>query len=154
MWDWQHDMFNEVIAPGAFTESLTDRDQKALWNHDWSKPLGSVRANTLTFEDNETELTATMDLPSNTWGDDAYESVKRGDVDGTSFGFTVLDEKWEQDGDKYVRTILRAKLYEVSPCTLPAYDANTSDVRCKSHFEKKDTNDLEKMKLKLKLKLN
>ncbi len=78
-----------------------------------------------------------MDLPGNTWGEDAFESVNRGDVDGSSFGFLTKEEKWsvvDYEGKKIdKRTITRAELFEVSPCTFPAYDS--SEINCRS-FEK------------------
>ncbi len=37
-----------------------------------------------------------IDLPNNTWGNDVRESVKRGDVDGSSFGFICLEDKWSK----------------------------------------------------------
>jgi hypothetical protein len=87
-----------------------------------------------------------VDLPGNTWGNDAYESVKRGDVDGSSFGFITKDEKWsviDYEGRKIdKRTITRAELIEVSPCTFPAYDS--SEINCRSFEEIKEKRENEK----------
>ncbi|MCB5640427.1 HK97 family phage prohead protease, partial [Erysipelatoclostridium ramosum] len=68
---------------------------KALWNHDTSRPLGSTKTDTLRFNMGDTTgLNYDIDLPNNTWGNDVRESVKRGDVDGSSFGFICLEDKW------------------------------------------------------------
>ncbi|HIX41940.1 MAG TPA: HK97 family phage prohead protease, partial [Candidatus Kurthia intestinigallinarum] len=39
--------FKEQFKRGAFTESLTNDDQKALWSHDTSKVLGRTKNGTL-----------------------------------------------------------------------------------------------------------
>lgn len=151
--------FLETFAQGAFDESIAERNQKCLWNHNVSMPLGSVKSGTLRFNDDAAGLNYDNDLPNNSWGDDALESVKRGDVDGSSFGFKVLDSKWdriEYEGKEVDRrTIIKAKLVEVSPCTFPAYDS--SEINCRSHEliieERKSVADDRIKKLKLELEL-
>ena len=84
-------------------------------------------------------------MPNTTVANDLYESVKRGDVDGTSFGFKVLDDKWskvEKDGEEIMkRTLLEVELYEISPTPFPAYE--DTEVDCRS---------LEKIKTSVKKK--
>ena len=131
------DQFLEEIAVGAFDDALKEKKQKALWNHDSSKPLGSCKAGTLRFNSDSTGLNYDIDIPNNSWGNDVYESVQRGDVDGSSFGFICLDNIWskvQRDGKEILkRTIMKADLFEVSPCTFPAYES--SEISCRS-FEK------------------
>lgn len=128
------DKFLEEISAGAFDKSLQNRTQKALWNHDSSKPLGSVTAGTLRFNQDITGLNYDIDLPNTTYGNDAYESVQRGDVDGSSFGFTCINDIWstvQYEGEEiYKRSIVEADLFEVSPCTFPAYES--SEMSCRS----------------------
>lgn len=127
------DEFLEEISAGAFDKSLQKRNQKALWNHDSSRPLGSVSSGTLRFNSDSSGLNYDVDLPNNSYGTDAYESVKRGDVDGSSFGFKCLENVWskvEYEGREiYKRSITEAELLEVSPCTFPAYDSSEISVR-------------------------
>ena len=138
--DWWGDEFLEEFAQGAFDESIQSRVVKALWNHQTSCPLGSTRSQTLRFNKDPEGLNYDVDLPGNTWGNDAYESVQRGDVDGSSFGFITKEEKWsviDYEGRKIdKRTITRAELIEVSPCTFPAYDS--SEINCRSFEEIKE----------------
>lgn len=128
------DEFLEEISPGAFDKALQSRNQKALWNHDTSKPLGSVSAGTLRFNSDTSGLNYDIDLPNNTWGNDAYESVQRGDVDGSSFGFRCINDVWSkiqyEGREVYKRSIVEAELFEVSPCTFPAYES--SEISCRS----------------------
>lgn len=141
--DYWGDEFVEEFAEGAFDESLQERNQKALWNHKSEYPLGSVQSGTLRFNSDDTGLNYDIDLPNNSWGDDALESIKRGDVDGSSFGFKVTNDKWSEteiDGKTILkRTVLEAELYEVSPVTFPAY--NSSDVKLRSLKDYKENKD-------------
>ena len=146
------DEFLEEISLGAFDKSLQNRNQKALWNHDTSKPLGSVSAGTLRFNSDTTGLNYDIDLPNNTYGNDAYESVQRGDVDGSSFGFICNDDIWSkvqyEGREIYKRSIVEADLFEVSPCTFPAYDS--SEMNCRSlEMFKEDLNKKENLRRKL-----
>ncbi|WP_297520494.1 HK97 family phage prohead protease [uncultured Clostridium sp.] len=152
------DKFLEEVSAGAFDESLKENKQKALWNHESGKPLGSVKSNTLRFNSNSDGLNYDIDVPNNSWGNDVFESVQRGDVDGSSFGFTCLENKWSKvmhEGEEiYKRSIIKADLFEVSPCTFPAYDS--SEISCRS-FEtlkeemKKPNTDLEVERLRNKI---
>ncbi|WIF95129.1 HK97 family phage prohead protease [Caminicella sporogenes] len=162
--DWWGDEFIEVVAEGAFNESLERNIIKALWNHDTNLVLGSTKNNTLRLTSDNIGLKFELDLPENTWGNDAWESIQRGDVDGVSFGFRVLDDKWsetEKEGKKILkRTLLKIDLYEISPTPFPAY--LDSEVSCRSlekYREKRKkeeekrslVKDLEKFDLQLEL---
>lgn len=117
--------FTEVIAPGAFSRSLKSRnDIKLLWNHDTSAVLGSTRSGTLKLEEDARGLKVTASLPNTTHGRDARELVKRGDVTGFSFGFTIPGrggDEWNAEGTE--RTLKSVRLHEVSLTPFPAYTA-------------------------------
>jgi HK97 family phage prohead protease len=125
--------FTEVIAPGAFSRSLKSRnDVKLLWNHDTSAVLGSTRAGTLTLVEDEKGLRVDAKLPNTTHGRDARELIKRGDVTGFSFGFSIPGkggDAWNSEGTE--RTLRSVRLHEVSLTPFPAYTATngTASVR-------------------------
>lgn len=124
--------FKEQFKRGAFTDSLTNHDQLALWSHDTSKVLGRTKNGTLRLFEDEIGLRFELDLPNTTLGNDAYETIKRGDVDGVSFGFNMLKQEWdENDVENITRTILKAKLLEISPVAFPAYP--DSQVQARSY---------------------
>ncbi|OFV69404.1 HK97 family phage prohead protease [Acetobacterium wieringae] len=160
--DWWGDEFLEEFARGAFDESIQQRTVKALWNHDTSSPLGSTKSGTLRFNDDAEGLNYDVDLPGNTWGTDAYESVMRGDVDGSSFGFFTKEEKWsvvDYEGKKIdKRTITRAELIEVSPCTFPAYESSEIKVRSfealKEEKNKPDQKNIEMERFRTEILMN
>src|SRR5699024_12104034 len=114
--------YREKIKKGAFADSLNKDDQRFLWSHDPSKVLGRTKNKTLKLEEDDTGLRFELDLPKTTLGNDTYESIKRGDVDGVSFGFNVEDDEVaEPDDDLPLRTIKKARLLEVSAVAFPAY---------------------------------
>ena len=122
--------FREVFKRGAFTETLQNDDVRALWSHDTSKVLGRTKNGTLRLQEDDIGLRFELDLPNNTQGNDAYESIKRGDVDGVSFGFRASEEQWDESDPKNVlRSIHKAGLLEISPVGFPAYPDSQVDAR-------------------------
>lgn len=122
--------FIEKIERGAFRTSLRSRnDVKLLWNHDTGSVLGSTRAKTLQLVEDERGLKVTASLPNTSLGRDAAELLKRGDVDSMSFGFTVVKDAWNSEGNE--RTLKSVRLHEVSIVAFPAYSgtAGTTSVR-------------------------
>lgn len=128
--------FREQFKRGAFTESLTNEDQLALWSHDTSKVLGRTKNGTLRLFEDEIGLRFELDLLDTTLGDDAYKTIKRGDVDGVSFGFSMLKQEWDEaDPDNVIRTITKAKLLEISPVAFPAYPDSEVSARSSDPYE-------------------
>jgi HK97 family phage prohead protease len=125
--------FTEVIAPGAFGRSLKSRnDVKLLWNHDTSAVLGSTRAGTLTLTEDDKGLKVEASLPNTSYGNDARELIRRKDVTGFSFGFSMPGkggDEWNAEGTE--RTLRSVRLHEVSLTPFPAYTATngTASVR-------------------------
>jgi len=120
----------EKIAPGAFTEAIGKSDVRALWNHDPNYVLGRTKNGTLQIREDEQGLFYEVTPPDAQWARDLVESIKRGDVDQSSFAFTVDVEQWDESGNPVVRTIVKVReLFDVSPVTYPAYPTATSGVR-------------------------
>ncbi|MFE4355111.1 HK97 family phage prohead protease [Kitasatospora sp. NPDC056800] len=120
--------FVETIAPGAFTRAIEEaHDVRALINHDASLIIGRTVAGTLRLSQDDTGLRYEVDLPDTTAGRDLAESLRRGDISQSSFGFRVLDADWSLDTDgRDLRTIRDLALFDVSPVTYPAYlDTNS-----------------------------
>jgi len=139
MRDFWGDSFVEELGAGCFDDSLKNRGVVGLWSHDTAQVLGNTKANTLRVNSDQAGLNFELDLPDTQAGSDAWESIKRGDVDGVSFGMRVVKDKWsrvERDSQKlYKRSILDAELYEISPVAFPAYPNN--EVNCRSLEEYK-----------------
>ncbi|MEG7934979.1 HK97 family phage prohead protease [Bacillus mobilis] len=141
--------FREQFKNGAFTESLQNDDQRFLWSHDTSKVLGRTKNNTLRLSEDAVGLRFELDLPNTTLGNDTYESIKRGDVDGVSFGFSMITQDIEEpDDDLMLRTVTKAKLLEVSAVAFPAYPDSEVSARgydpYKNHMEEREQLELRK----------
>lgn len=123
--------FREKIQHGAFKKTLQEADIRALWNHNTSYVLGRNKNDTLTLAEDANGLAIEIVLPDTTFANDAYESIKRGDVDQMSFGFRVIKEEWQEgeDGGDALRIVKEIELFEVSPVTFPAYPQTDIHVR-------------------------
>ena len=122
----------ERIMPGAFSGSM-DRgdDVRGLFNHDPSAILGRTSSGTMRLEQGAAGLRYSIDMPDTQVGRDVLESVKRGDLSGSSFSFLVANEEWKKDGDIEVREITGVELFDTGPVTFPAYVATNVQARSK-----------------------
>lgn len=119
--------FREKIKPGAFAGSVGG-DVRAFWSHNPDMVLGRTKAGTLELAEDEVGLRFKLKLPNTSVGNDAYESVSRGDVTGMSFGFDTIRDEWAK-GEPPIRTLIEARLYELSPVAMPAYPQTDVAVR-------------------------
>lgn len=127
---------SESIAQGAFDNTLSD-DIRALINHDTTLVLGRTKAGTLQLRADSHGLWGHIDInPNDTDAMNLYNRVQRGDVDQCSFGFDIINEEtdFREDGSVHW-TIKEVKLYEVSPCTFPAYEETNIAARTKERTE-------------------
>lgn len=145
---------SESIAVGAFDNTLSG-DIRALINHDTTLVLGRTKANTLQLRTDSHGLWGHIDInPNDSDAMNLYNRVQRGDVDQCSFGFDILNEEtdFREDGSVHW-TIKEVRLYEVSPCTFPAYEETHIAARAKERDElvkRKNEAWREKMLKKLK----
>lgn len=131
--------FMETVKPGAFAKSIKEDDIRGLFNHDPNIILGRNTAGTLELSEDDKGLAYTITPPETQWARDLLESIDRGDVSGSSFGFEVKKQRWtehDDDGDEVKldeRDLLELKLWDVSPVTFPAYP--DTDVAKRQHEE-------------------
>lgn len=122
--------FREKIRAGAFQETLRNHNQMVLWNHDTNIVLGNRSAGTAELMEDDKGLFFRNWLPDTQAGRDAYESIKRGDVAGVSFGFTPITDEWDESNPQdIIRTLVKVRLYEVSPTPFPAYPQTSVNSR-------------------------
>lgn len=131
--------FREVIAPGAFTDTLKTSDVRAFFDHDSGRVLGRTSAGTLSLKQDKTGLAAEIALPDTGDGRDVATLIERGDVDGMSFGFSVRSEEWSDvDSALPLRTITDVELFEVSVVSQPAYDGTSIALRSLASIRKEE----------------
>ncbi len=116
--------FRERFTPTAFNSILrTKPDVVALFNHDYNFILGRTSAGTLEVRADFKGLLYKISPPASRA--DVLEAIDRGDVRGSSFGFTVTKKGgdfWTEEGGVLIREVRNvAKLIDVSPVVNPAY---------------------------------
>jgi len=122
--------FVEQVSPGAFKKTILEADVRALFNHDPNYVLGRNKAGTLRMMEDAKGLAYEVDLPDTQQARDLAESMRRGDITQSSFGFRVIRDSWGVTADDYpLRTLEEVALYDVSPVTYPAYTEASSALR-------------------------
>ena len=148
----QYGWRREVIDPGAVDGKTDLKDVKFLIGHNTSMvPLARSRNNNvnstmqLTPTENGMEIRVDLDIENNQDARTLYSAVKRGDITGMSFMFTVDKSMWEEeDSDNPLRRIAHIdKIFEVSAVAFPAYDSTTLQAASKDHEPEGDDDPLE-----------
>ncbi|MDP4721326.1 MAG: HK97 family phage prohead protease [Akkermansiaceae bacterium] len=144
--------FFETLESGCFDDVLND-DVRALFNHDPSQILARSKGGegTLRIGTDETGLWYEFDAPQTRAGNDLLESIRRGDIDQSSFGFCVErdGQKWEEKRDGEGPTVINriiskvTRLLDVSPVTYPAYPDATVALRSLEQFQKENRDEPE-----------
>ena len=136
LWDFGDGTFVEVIERGAITpELVASSDVKALLYHNRERVLGRSNKGegSLTLELDDHGLKYRFTAPNTADGDTAVELVKRGDISGSSFAFTVAtggSRVEEQADGTILRTITKISgLYDITLTPDPAYSDTSVAVR-------------------------
>lgn len=155
--------FYEVIERGAITQELVDScDIFATFNHDTNKIFarsnkgeGSLK---LTVDDKG--LKYEFEAPHTALGDELLEYLKRGDINKSSFAFSIDPnddnaETWESKDGVYFRTIHKIKeLYDCSPVWQPAYSATSVSKRAKDKIDELEAERISNINKQLDAMLN
>lgn len=128
------DNFYEEIDPEAIKDMS---DVRALYNHNNDLVLGSTLNGTLHLSKDERGVKGTIEINEHDQeAMNAYERIRRGDVQGCSFGFFLNSEEYEQQDDgSTVARVRSLDLFEVSPCVFPAYPQTEIHARKKEFKE-------------------
>ena len=123
----------EMIAPGAL-DNTDLKDVRFLVGHDTSGiPLARSRNNNenstmqLSVNENGMDIRVDLDIENNPRAKELYSAVKRGDISGMSFMFTVDKDAWEDlESEHPLRRITSiSRVFEVSAVTFPAYEGTS-----------------------------
>lgn len=142
--------FFETIHKGAITQdTINNSDIFAKFNHNDNMVLARAKngVGTLQLDVDDTGVFYRFEAPKTEMGNELIEYLNRGEIDSSSFAFTVADggDSWTvgDDGNVYRDVNNIDELYDVSPVFTPAYAATSCDKRCKD-LRKKD--EIEKIK--------
>jgi hypothetical protein len=117
------DSYKEIVAPGAFADSLKslktqNKMPSLLWQHRSGEPIGVY---TDMHEDN-IGLYVKGKLALKTMrGAEAHELLKMNALSGLSIGFMTREDAYDKVSG--IRTLTKLDLWEVSLVTFPANDA-------------------------------
>jgi len=123
----------EMIEPGAL-DNTDLKDVRFLVGHDTSGiPLARSRNNNenstmqLSVNENGMDIRVDLDIENNPRAKELYSAVKRGDISGMSFMFTVDKDAWEDlESEQPLRRITSiSRVFEVSAVTFPAYEGTS-----------------------------
>jgi HK97 family phage prohead protease len=169
--------FEETIARGAL-KNTNLKDVRFLVNHNIDMiPLARSRNNNenstmhLIVDDEGLRVKIKLDIENNSDAAALYSAIKRGDISGMSFMFTVREEEWKDENTDYPKRTITdiEQVFEVSAVTFPAYEETEINARCKAELENYratlenvrsktpdgvGVDDIELLKLKTKIKLS
>ena len=135
--------FDEVIEAGALDKANL-KDVRFLVNHNTDMiPLARSRNNNenstmqMTVDKDGMGIRVNLDTENNSEARNLYSAIKRGDITGMSFMFTIGDEEWEDlESDHPTRHIREiGQVFEVSAVTFPAYEATEISARDKEALD-------------------
>ena len=128
--------FYEYIDRNAFDNVLkNETDTRFLINHE-GIPLGRTTAGTLRLSVDEVGLRYEVDLPNTQTANELKEALKRGDVNQSSFAFSVERDKWSEEDGAMRRDILSIdRLLDVSAVSFPAYPSATVGIRSMNKYK-------------------
>lgn len=122
----------ERIMPGAF---VLDDDVRSLFNHNPDIILGRQRSGTLKIMIDETGFRYEVTPPDTQLvRDQVLAPIGRGDIDGSSFMFKVIDggQRFREVGNTLIRELTRIRVEEAGPVTFPAYTGTSTGIRDQS----------------------
>ena len=151
--------FIETIDPNAITEETIKRsDVFATLNHDMDKILARCKygSGSLELKCDDKGLYYRFDAPNTDLGDELLEYLNRGEIDSSSFAFTVKRDEWTKgdDGKTHRRILEIDQVFDISPVFCAAYPEAICQKRNKPSDYVDKINKLEKRDMDNKEKLN
>ena len=135
--------FDEIIEAGALDKANL-KDVRFLVNHNTNMiPLARSRNNNenstmqMSVDSDGMAIRVNLDTENNSEARNLYSAIKRGDITGMSFMFSIDDEEWENlESDHPTRHIRKiGTVLEVSAVTFPAYESTEISARDKEALD-------------------
>lgn len=135
--------FDEIIEAGALDKANL-KDVRFLVNHNTDMiPLARSRNNNenstmqLEVDKDGMAIRVNLDTENNTEARNLYSAIKRGDITGMSFMFTIDREEWEELESEHPTRHIKSigQVFEVSAVTFPAYESTEISARDKAALD-------------------
>ena len=119
--------FKEVMNQGVFQDAITtNRSIPLLLEHDYTRQLADTGSGTLELREDNIGLRFDAVIKD----DELYQRIKDGKINSCSFGFSVLDDRYEPINPRLEkRFVNRIRLDEVSLVSNPAYIGSLCETR-------------------------
>ncbi len=119
------DSYNEVVAPGAFLESLAETKGKGrtipvLWQHRSGEPIGAWDIDSLKEDDHGLIGDGQLWLDDAPYAKIALRGMQSKSITGLSIGYYVRESSFDEK--TRIRTLTKLDLVEISIVTTPAND--------------------------------
>lgn len=141
--------FEEEVARGAFRKTLSERTPVLQFDHGRDMRTGSVPIGQIEDLREDTKgLFVLARLFDNPVVEPIRQAIEGGAIDGMSFRFEVMKDRWhdkngvlvkpdelnsllwtQNDRSPLKRTLLEVKLFELGPVVFPAYEDTSVGVR-------------------------
>lgn len=122
------DLYNDVVMPGAFTDTLQawalkDRLPPVLWQHSSNSPIGSYTD--MSEDSTGLYVEGKLLIKSVQQAAEAYALLEAKAINGLSIGYNIPDDEdaMEYDAAHGIMKILKIDLWE---CSIVTFPANTS----------------------------
>lgn len=128
--------FTEIIAPGAFSKSLSERTPVLQFDHGrhpmiGSIPLGVVR----NIKEDDHGLFVRARLSDNWLIQPVRDAIHDGSVTGMSFQFAIVRQDVDRATSPKTHLVREVALFELGPVVFPAYAATSVGVRSSQLLE-------------------
>lgn len=124
--------FDEIVARGAFSKTLSERTPVLMFNHGKHPliadlPLGRFTA----MKEDARGLYVEARLSDNWLIQPVRDAIAEGSISGMSFRFSVVKDTWQaaQRGGVRLRTLNEVRCPEAGPVVFPAYAETSVGVR-------------------------
>lgn len=119
------DSYREIVAPGAFSESLADTKAKGrtfpvLWQHRGGEPIGNWNIDSLKEDSHGLFGEGMLWLEDAPYAKVAHRGMQSKAITGLSIGYRVRDASYDEL--TRIRTLKKLDLVEISIVTNPAND--------------------------------
>lgn len=123
--------FEETIARGAFSKTLSERTPVLQFDHGHHPFVGSIPIGSFTsLREDARGLHVEAKLFDNMLVQPVRDAIAAGAINGMSFRFQVVKEDWDfESADIAQRSITELKCMELGPVVFPAYSDTSVGVR-------------------------
>lgn len=129
LFEWDTGKFRERFSAGAFAKTIREQNIPLLVEH-VDLPLATTKAGTLQLAEDGHGLRFSSVLdPTDPDVQRIVPKMRRGDMNKMSFAFVPVRESWDEKAKPRLRTVIEAKLFDVSIVARPAYPATEANVR-------------------------